>query len=219
MKTNKDKTASEIHKDVPPDWYYSSIKRNPFQRYWHLHRFEEVKSVIDPVGGEILDIGCADGVFTKVILDKSKAKKIIGIDVLETSIDWAKNHWKKNKKMSFRVEDAHKLSFANDSFDAVFALEVFEHVFKPLDVFKEIKRVLKKGGYAVFLVPSDNLLFTIIWWFVTTFAWARIWKDCHVQSFSQKNPLSSVVEKSGLKVEVDRKFLLGMLNLVKARKI
>lgn len=212
------KTASELHENVPPDWYYASIKRNLFQRYWHNRRFEEIKKLAEPVKGEILDIGSADGVFSKVILDATGASQIIGIDVLHSSIDWANQHWK-NHKMKFKVGDAHNLKFANNTFDAVFALEVLEHVFDPIKVFKEVKRVLKKNGYAVFLVPSDNLLFSIIWWFVTTFWWAKIWQNCHVQSFSKNNPLASVVKKAGLEVEIDKSFILGMLNVVRARKI
>ncbi len=210
--------AAALHENVPPDWYYQSIKRNIFQRYWHKRRFEEVGKVVEPTGGKILDIGSADGMFTKVILDKSHAKKIVGIDVLKSSVDWANNHWKKYKQLKFQVGDAHKLDFAPNTFDAVFALEVLEHVFEPQKVFVEIRRILKKGGYAVFLVPSDNFLFSIIWGFITRFWWARIWKDCHVQSFSEKNPLDKAVIRSGLKVEVSKKFLLGMLHLVKVRK-
>ena len=215
-----DHSAAELHKNVPPDWYFSSMKRNPFQRFWHKSRFREVEKFIEPIpGGKILDIGSADGIFTKVILDKSKAKEIIGIDVLATSVAWAKKHWRRNKEMKFRLGDAHKLDFKPNSFDAVFALEVMEHVFEPQVVFKEIKRVLKKNGYVIILVPSDNFLFKIIWWFVTNFWWARIWQDCHVQSFSAKHTLASELKKAGFKVEVDDKFLLGMLNLVKARKV
>ncbi len=212
------KTAVEMHENVPPDWYFASIKRNIFQRYWHKRRFEKIKELTEPVGGGILDIGSADGVFSKVILDAAGARQLTGIDVLRSSVDWANRHWK-NSKMKFQVGDAHDLKFPASTFDAVFALEVLEHVFDPLKVFREVKRVLKKGGYAIFLVPSDNFLFSVIWWFVTNFWWARIWQNCHVQSFSQKNPLAKVVAKSGLKVEVDQKFILGMLSVVKARKI
>ncbi len=213
------RTAAELHENVPPDWYFSSMKRNPFQKFWHESRFREVEKFIEPIpGAKILDIGSADGLFTKVILDKSKAKEIIGIDVLITSVEWAKKHWKRNKEMKFQLGDAHKLDFKPNTFDAVFALEVMEHVFEPQIVFKEIKRVLKKNGYVIILVPSDNFLFKIIWWFVTNFWWARIWQDCHVQSFSAKQSLAKEMEKAGFKIEVDDKFLLGMLNLVKARK-
>ncbi len=213
------KTAAELHENVPPDWYYKSIKRNLLQNIWHKSRFYVVGNLVEPTGGKILDIGSADGVFTKVILDKSHAKEIIGIDVLSSSVKWANKHWGKYKELKFKVGDAHDLKFKANTFDAVFALEVLEHVFEPEKVFKEIKRVLKRQGYAVFLVPSDNFLFKIIWWFVTNFWWAKIWQDCHVQSFSSKNTLAHVVSKSGLKVEVDRKFWLGMLNVVKVRKV
>ncbi len=212
------KTAAQLHENVPPDWYFSSMKRNPFQKFWHLSRFHEVEKFIEPTSGKILDIGSADGVFTKVILDKSEAKEIIGIDVLKTSVEWANRHWAKYKKLKFKLGDAHNLNFKANTFDAVFALEVMEHVFEPQKVFKEIKRVLKKNGYVIILVPSDNFLFNIIWWFVTHFWWARIWQDCHVQSFSAKHTLAGALKKAGFTIEADDKFLLGMLNLVKARK-
>ena len=214
----KAKTAAELHEHVPPDWYFSSMKRNQFQRFWHKTRFREVAKFIEPTGGKILDIGSADGVFTKVILDKSKAEEIVGIDVLAQSVAWAKKHWKKHKELKFRVGDAHRLDFKPQSFDAVFALEVMEHVYHPEKVFKEMKRVLKKNGYVIILVPSDNFLFRIIWWFVTHFWWARIWQDCHVQSFSTQHKLGGELKKAGFDVEADYKFLLGMLNLVKARR-
>lgn len=212
------KSAAELHENVPPNWYFISIRRNPFQRFWHQRRFEEVAKFIEPTGGRILDIGSADGMFTKVILDKSNAEEIIGIDVLKKSVDWANKHWKKYKELKFKVGDAHKLSFKPGTFNAVFALEVMEHVFEPQIVFKEIKKVLKNNGYVIILVPSDNTLFKIIWWFVTNFWWARIWQDCHVQSFSSSHTLADELKKAGFKIEVDHKFLLGMLNLVKARK-
>ncbi len=211
------RTAEELHKNVPPDWYYASIKRNLLQRYWHTRRFSEVGKLIEPTGGKILDIGCADGMFTHVILEKSNADKIIGIDVLKSSIEWAKKHWKSNKKIKFKVGDAHNLDFNPDTFDAVFALEVLEHVHKPEVVLKEIRRVLKKGGYAVFLVPSDNTLFNIIWFFVRKFWWAKIWDDTHIQSY-RKNYLPKLAKENGFKINTERKFILGMLHLVKVRK-
>lgn len=216
--TGRMRAAQRLHEKVPPNWYYASIRRNVFQRYWHSRRFSEVGEMIERVDGRVLDIGCADGVFTNVILERSGAREVVGIDVLEKSVEWAKNHWKDEKRLRFQVGDAHKLKFKGNTFGAVFALEVMEHVEDPDSVLKEIKRVLKPGGYAIVLVPTDNLLFRAIWWVVTNFMWARIWEDCHVQSFNSKNSLAKKVESLGFKVEEDRKFLLGMLNAVKMRK-
>ena len=215
---NPQKSAVELHEHVPPNWYYQSLRVDHLQRYWHRRRFEEISKLIEPVKGTVLDIGCADGMFSKVILDKSKAQKLVGIDVLKTSIAWANKHWAKGGKMKFMVKDAHKLDFASSSFDAVVALEVLEHVHKPLEVLKEVKRVLKKGGYGIFLVPSDDLLFRVVWFLWLHFyprGW--VWRETHIQTY-RNNFLPAICKKAGFKVEVDRKFILGMLHVVKVRK-
>lgn len=213
---NRRLTAAELHENVPPDWYYCSIRRNLLQRYWHHRRFKEVSAVIEPCE-KVLDIGSADGVFTNVILKKTRAGKTVGLDVLLSSVSWANKHWSKNKKLKFVVGDAHRLPFKSKEFDAVFAMEVLEHVFNIKKVIQEIKRVLKKGGYCVFLVPTDSRLFLSVWWFVKKFWWAKIWEDTHVQSF-KKDSLSRLTREANLSIEIDKKFLFGMLQLIKARK-
>lgn len=209
--------AAELHKNVPPDWYFTSIRENILQRYWHNRRFQEVSKLADKVTGSILDIGSADGVFTYEIAKKTNASKIIGIDVLKPSIEWASKHWKNHKNMEFRVADAHKLPFKNSEFDAVFALEVLEHVEDPKSVLKEIKRVLKKGGYAIFLVPTDTLIFRTLWDNVWTKTRGRIWDDTHIQTY-RNNKLSKYSREVGFKIVNDKRFILGMLQAIKITK-
>lgn len=218
MKNDTKKLAVELHKQVPPNWYYQSLKVDPFQKYWHKKRFEEVTKVIEKVNGEVLDIGCADGMFSKVILDATKARRVIGIDVLKSSIDWANKHWKKVRNMEFKVGDAHDLKFKPGTFSAVFAMEMLEHVYKPEEVLKDVKKILKKGGYGVFLVPSDSVLFRIIWYIWLHFyprGW--VWRDTHIQTY-RNNVLPKMCKKAGFKIEIDKKINLGMLHLVKVRK-
>jgi 2-polyprenyl-3-methyl-5-hydroxy-6-metoxy-1,4-benzoquinol methylase len=219
MNKQKDlKTTADLHEDVPPNWYYESLKVDPLQRYWHKRRFEEIGKLIDPVKGEVLDVGSADGMFSKVILDKSKASKLIGIDVVKSSVDWAKKHWKRNKRMKFMIGDAEDLKFKTNIFDAVFCLEVLEHVYYPKKVLKEFKRVMKKDGYGIFLVPSDNLLFRVIWFLWLHFyprGW--VWKETHIQTY-RDNALPKACKEAGFEIEKEKKFLLGMLHAVKVRK-
>jgi len=205
-------------KQSPVNWYDESIKVDPFQRFWHKKRFTEVSRIINPVKGKVLDVGCNDGTFSKIIFERTKANKLIGIDVLQTSVDWANKHWK-NPRMKFIVGDAHNLKFPGGYFDAVFIMEVLEHVANPKRVLKEVKRVLKKSGYAVFLVPSDSFLFRLVWFFWLNFyprGW--VWRETHIQTY-RGNFLPKICKKVGFKVEVDKKFNLGMLHLVKVRKI
>jgi len=218
MQKNSQEEAAKLHENVPENWYFQSIRIDLLQRYWHKRRFEEVSAVTDKVQGKVLDLGCNDGTFSKVILDGTGAKELIGLDVVKKTVKWANKHWAANGKMKFKVNDAHKLPFASRSFGAVFALEMLEHVFDPLKVLKEARRVLKKGGYGVFLVPSDSILFQFVWFlWLKFYPRGKIWRDTHIQTY-RNNYLPKIVRKAGFKIEVDKKFLLGMLHLVKARK-
>lgn len=76
-----------------------------------------------------------------MILDKTNTSKVVGVDVLARSVQWAKKHWGKNQRLKFMVADAHSLPFKAGRFDAVIALEVLEHVYEPEKVLKEIESV------------------------------------------------------------------------------
>ncbi|MBB3034386.1 class I SAM-dependent methyltransferase [Alteriqipengyuania lutimaris] len=51
------------------------------------------------------------------------------------------------------VMDATQMTFADDDFDAVFMMEVLEHVREPQAALSEIERVLKPGGPFVLSTP------------------------------------------------------------------
>lgn len=50
-------------------------------------------------------------------------------------------------------QDLTKTSFEDDKFDIVITSDVLEHIPEPYSAFKEIYRILKKGGVHVFTVP------------------------------------------------------------------
>ncbi len=212
------KIGEDLHEHVPAGWYHESLKKDFFQRIWHKTRFSQIKKVSENAKN-VLDVGCADGIFSKVVLDSTQAESLIGIDIIKTSIDWAKKHWKRNTRMKFEVGDAHKLNFKANTFDAIYCLEALEHVADPVVVLGQFKRIMKKGGFGIFLVPSDNNLFKIVWWLWLTFyprGW--VWKDTHIQTY-RGDYLTKACRKTGFKIELDKKFNLGMLHLVKVRKV
>ncbi|MBI2268188.1 MAG: class I SAM-dependent methyltransferase [Candidatus Blackburnbacteria bacterium] len=211
------KRAVDLHQHVPPDWYARSIKENVLQWFWHTTRFKEVSGLIEKAGGRVLDIGCADGTFTKVVLSQSGASEVVGIDILPKSVAYAKRRFARSKKLSFRVADAHKLPFPSRSFDAVFCLETLEHVADPDMVISEIYRVLKDDGYAIILVPSENLIFRFAVWPLWTLWRGRIWKGTHIQNLSTKELLAKM-DNGKFEIKEYKKFLLGMLQVIKVAK-
>lgn len=52
-----------------------------------------------------------------------------------------------------RCENLQNMTFEDDSFDIFITQDVFEHIFNPQNAFKEIARVLRKGGVHIFTVP------------------------------------------------------------------
>lgn len=216
LSTTKDRAIS-LHQNVPPDWYARSIRENILQRYWHTKRFTEIGKLLPKTAGKILDIGSADGTFTKVVLDKTSADKIIGIDVLARSIAYAKRRFARSKRLSFRVADAHNLPFPNRSFDAVFCLETLEHVENPEQVISEIHRVLKDDGYTIILVPSENFLFHWVVWPLWSLYRGGIWKGTHLHELPMKELLQKIT-KSGFKIQEKISFNLGMLHAIRVVK-
>ena len=209
LNTFRARKAIELHKNVPADWYEFSVKHNIFQRFWHTTRFRVVGKHSRDLTGKILDIGCCDGLFTKVILDNSKADSITGIDVLEPAIRHAQKRYKKNKKLHFQLGEAHKLPFKAKTFDHVFCLEALEHVEDPSQVIKEMRRVLKPGGSVHILVPRENTLFNIIWFFWTKYR-GKIWNGTHIHDYTPED-IRNFLKIQGFTLKVNHPFMLGML--------
>lgn len=204
----KIRSLIEIHEDVPADHYDRGIKHNLFQKYWHFKRFKEVLESIEKVDGPILDIGCHSGTFTQKILEKIGSRKIYGIDISKSAITRIK---KKIPYGHFKNGDATSLPYKANFFNAVFCLEMLEHVDHPQKVIAEIKRVLKKGGYGIILIPTDNRLFKIVWTLWTLYY--PVWRHAHVQSFTNSS-LEDLIRKNNLTVKKVKKFNLEMLKLI-----
>jgi len=217
MASKNTSLAKKIHENIPCNWYFVSIRTNIFQRFWHRRRFKVIGEMILPVDGTVLDVGSADGVFSQVILKKTRAGKLIGIDVIRDFVDWANKHFKNNKKIHFRVMDADDLKFKNDTFEAIFAMEMLEHVVDPQKVLAQLRRVTKKRGYLMFLIPTDSLLFRVIW-YIWTKTRGKIWKDTHLQTY-RKDSLEKLCKKAGFQIDEVRTFNLGMLKAIRLKKV
>jgi ubiquinone/menaquinone biosynthesis C-methylase UbiE len=101
----------------------------------------------------VLDYGCYDGWFFESLIRYHPAR-IIGIDISEKGIAEAKRKF--GDRAEYYVMDAHKLTFPDNTFDVVIGRSILHHL--DLDVaIREIHRVLKPNGKAIFIEPlGDN---------------------------------------------------------------
>jgi len=107
-------------------------------------------------GKTVLEIGCENGYGASYLLSKG-AKKVIGGDISEKAIEYARGHYQRDG-LHFMLLDAQKLQFADSSFDVVVAFEIIEHLDKYTDFLDECKRVLKDGGTFICSTPNKDVI-------------------------------------------------------------
>jgi len=101
-----------------------------------------------------LDVGCGVGQVVQAL--KNQGFCAHGIDVSETSIELARIY-----SETCQVYDGHQIPFPNETFQAVGAFNVLEHVEDPVSFLDEMSRVLRPGGRMI--VSSPNFLRVLGW--------------------------------------------------------
>lgn len=120
-------------------------------KYRHWLRGELVKSHLKiGKGVKVLELGCGIGGLSQAL---SQTGGIIYVtDVSSKSVRLVKSKIN-SKNVRFRIEDAHRLSFAGNFFDAVCGNAILHHIELPVAL-PEIRRVLKSGGKICFIEPN-----------------------------------------------------------------
>jgi len=111
-------------------------------------------------GDVLLDVGCGEG-FYPMIISELYDCKIYAIDHDEEILSLARTHFDGKKDVNLSQGSIYTLEFKDKFFDKVICSEVIEHLEKDNDAVKEIYRVLKPGGKAVFTVPNEN--YPLLW--------------------------------------------------------
>jgi SAM-dependent methyltransferase len=114
--------------------------------------FREVSALLNrifPKAGSLLDIGCGYGHFVELMRDYGWT--VCGIDPSSRTLNSAKK--KGLPVIETTIDDA---SFPRNSFDAITAFYVLEHLTDPLAALKKIFLLLKPGGFLVIRVPHTT---------------------------------------------------------------
>lgn len=127
------------------------LKNKPL--FYSFIRPKELKMFHDqmPFRRPILDFGCGDGFYAKVLFEKNKID--VGID---NNKEILSNALKSEIYKKVIIYDGKRLPFKSEYFSTVVSNCVLEHVFDVDYSLKEIFRVLKKKGIFIVTVATIN---------------------------------------------------------------
>jgi ubiquinone/menaquinone biosynthesis C-methylase UbiE len=99
---------------------------------------------------DVLELGCGIGAVA-AFLSETYNMKVWGTDYDLEQVQIARKRHPENEKLIYQVEDAAHLSFQDARFDLVVSQNVFHHLSKWQTAVREVARVLRPGGFLLWL--------------------------------------------------------------------
>lgn len=131
--------VSALYPSVPPLSHWRAWEYAAYKRY--------------RMKGRVLDLGCGDGLYFRLIW--SRLKHVIGVDINPVVADLAKQSGVYSK---VHVAEAHNIPESDESFDHVFANCSLEHMDHLSLVLGEVYRCLKPGGTLLCSVVTNRFI-------------------------------------------------------------
>jgi SAM-dependent methyltransferase len=105
-----------------------------------------------PADARVLDVGCGNGWATRLLAEKARDGRVVGVDIADEMIRIAEQSSTALSNVEFRVASAEKLSFRDREFTHAFSMESLYYYEDIPGALREIERVLAPGGVFVTVV-------------------------------------------------------------------
>jgi 23S rRNA (guanine745-N1)-methyltransferase len=119
---------------------------------YFLPLVDALKKIIDPDVGSLLDIGCGEGYFTRLLHEHCRAADVYGLDIAKAGIRLAAKQNKQN--LTYVVASSHSLPLADASMD------VITRIYAPSKD-EELFRVLNPSGKLIIVTPGEQHLLAL----------------------------------------------------------
>lgn len=122
---------------------------NDSHKLWRSQEFSIVQQNLKFFQKPVLDLGCGDGSFAKVLFDHIE----YGVDPDTIALAVAGKLGLYHRLLNCLAENT---GLPNSSIGTVFSNSVLEHTHNLNEIVKEVSRILQPGGTFIFTVPNDR---------------------------------------------------------------
>lgn len=131
---------------------------------WRIHVLERALADLDPLIPArrssypvILDIGCGCGRSFRLLHERFRPERMIGVDICAEMLDEARRQIA-GLPVSLHCGDCTALPLADESVDLLFCHQTFHHFVDQARALEEFRRVLKRGGVLLFAESTKHYI-------------------------------------------------------------
>ncbi len=147
-------TTIEIENKTDSE-FYDDRYRDGYMEEWDENKKNMIKDVIQklnlPSTGKLLDFGCGNGVFTKLLKEILHEWDVYGVEISSVALLNAKNKFVSCNFLSISEAENHF-----GTFDFLFSHHVIEHVENLEETFESINKYLKPKSSQLHILPCGN---------------------------------------------------------------
>ncbi len=128
--------------------YYNTFYREIAKIDAMFNTFEKIKDILPELKGNetIIDIGCGYGTVTEHLV--KRGFRVVGVEINDEAIEQLKS-----KGFEVLKRDVNQPLNIDEKFDIVLLLDILEHVFDPLNLLLEARKICKDDGYIIAIIP------------------------------------------------------------------
>ena len=128
--------------------FFERVEAHRYDKEWHIPTAADFANTR---GLRVLEIGCGMG--TDGAQFAKAGANYTGVDLTDAAVELARKRFQvSGLEGEFRVADAERLDFPDESFDVVYSHGVLHHTPDIEAAVREIHRVLKPGGRAIVML-------------------------------------------------------------------
>jgi 2-polyprenyl-3-methyl-5-hydroxy-6-metoxy-1,4-benzoquinol methylase len=190
---------SGFEKIYPVNYHAFNFSEKQFGIVYRIRSGLEAKRLMScckglPADARILDVGCGDGFHLKLLRQYgNKSWKVEGIDFDKRAVEMAKK-----SGLNVYHGSVESIELPQNTYDLAFMIQTIEHVEKPDEVLRGIRKLLKPGGKLVIVTDNtDSLDFR----FFKRSYWGGYHFPRHWNLFNRKS-LTRLAKKTNFEVAV-----------------